>query len=217
MAAFAICLALLAREQTGRGQAIDLAMTDGVLSLLTSAFARTMREQRPIERGAMLLNGGAHFYNVYETSDGRWLSVGCLEPYFYEALCDVLELDDLRDEQMNEARWPERRAQVAAVIRRRTADEWIALMAGRDIAAAVALDLADAGDDLHLRAREMLVSVEGPQGPALQVGVAPKLAGTPGRPGAVAPLPGGDTDRILASLGIPPERIAELRSAGTIA
>jgi alpha-methylacyl-CoA racemase len=217
MAAFAICVALIAREKSGRGQAIDLAMTDGVLSLLTSAYARTTREQRPIPRGAMLLNGGAHFYNVYRTRDGRWLSIGCLEPYFYKALCDVLALDDLRDEQMNEARWPERREQVAAVIERRTADDWMAVMAERDVAVAVVLELDEVAEDPNLRARDMLVSVEGPLGPTLQVGVAPKLSETPGRAGAVAPSQGQDTDRILASLGVTPERIAELRAAGTIA
>jgi alpha-methylacyl-CoA racemase len=217
MAAFAICVAVIAREQTGRGQAIDLAMTDGVLSLLTSAFARTQREQRPIQRGGMLLNGGAHFYNVYRTSDGRWLTIGCLEPYFYDALCDVLELDDLRDEQMNEARWPHRREQVAAVIECRTADEWMTRMAERDIAASVALELDEIVHDRHFRARDMLVPVEASLGPALQVGVAPKLSETPGGAGAVAPSPGQDTDQILASLGVTRKRIAELRAAGTVA
>jgi crotonobetainyl-CoA:carnitine CoA-transferase CaiB-like acyl-CoA transferase len=217
MAAFAICVAVIARERTGRGQEIDLAMSDGVLSLLTSAFAKVMREGKPIRRGEMLLNGGAPFYNVYRTRDGRWLSVGCLEPYFYDALCDVLGIDEMRGQQMNEAQWPELKAKVAAVIASRTADEWMALMSGRDIAAASIVDLEDVAVHPHHQARQMVIQTEGPLGPVPQIGVAPKLSETPGEPGGAAPWPGRDTNAILDAIGCSPARIQQLRRDGIVA
>ena len=104
--AFAICLAIIAREKTGRGQNVDIGMSDGVLSLMTSAFTQFFSNGTPIRPGEMLLNGASPFYNTYECSDGRWFSIGSIEGHFWEALCKVIGTEDLLPNQFNQGDWP---------------------------------------------------------------------------------------------------------------
>ena len=96
-AAWGICMAVIARERTGRGQNVDVGMSDGVLALMTSAFIQYFSSGETIKRGQSLLNGLSPFYNIYECSDGRWFSIGSIEPHFYQALCKVLGMEDLAD------------------------------------------------------------------------------------------------------------------------
>lgn len=216
MAAFAICLALLARERTGRGQNVDVGMSDGVLSLMTSAFSGYFGQGQVIRPGEMLLNGAAPFYNVYQTSDGRWFSLGSIESHFYEALVNVLGIEEMRNEQFNQARWPEFKEKVAAVIKTKTADEWMEIMSQYDICAAPVLEMENVVTNPHNLARNMVVEVESPLGPVKQIGVGPKLSDTPGKPVHSAPMVGQHTDEILRTLGLGDDRIAELRAAGAI-
>jgi crotonobetainyl-CoA:carnitine CoA-transferase CaiB-like acyl-CoA transferase len=216
MAAFAVCVAIIAREKTGRGQDVDIGMSDGVLSLMTSAFTGYFGQGAAIRPGEFLLNGAAPFYGVYQTSDNRWFSLGSIETHFYDALINVLGIEEMRTEQFNQARWPEFREKVAAVLKTKTADEWMQVMSQYDICAATVLEMENVVTNPHNLARNMVVEVDSPIGKVKQIGVGPKLSGTPGKPTFSAPTIGQHTDEILGKAGLSADRIAELRSSGAV-
>lgn len=215
-AAFAICLAIIAREKTGRGQNIDVGMSDGVLSLMTSAFSQYFSTGQPIRPGEYLLNGAAPFYNTYKCSDGRWFSIGSIEPHFWANLCKVLGTEDLLPHQFDQARWPEMIERFAGIFATKTADEWMAIMSQDDICAAPVLEMENVVTNEHNLARGMVIELDSPVGKVKQIGVAPKLSETPGQPRSTAPLIGQHTDEILSGLGYTAEQIADLRSRGVV-
>lgn len=171
---------------------------------------RVVRGVRGIaEAGGGLLGGGYACYGVYACADGRHLAVGALEPKFFAELLDVVGLAHLAPAHLDPARQAELRARLAETFGSLSRDEWVARFAGRDVCVTPVLDLAEALSGPHARERGMV----GGDG---QLGVVPRLAGTPGRPGGPAPALGADTDRVLAELGRNPEQIAELRAAGVV-
>src|SRR5207245_9006955 len=105
-AAFSILAAVVARGKTGRGQHVDIAMSDGVTSLLAFPASQYFAAGLVPKPGAEMLNGAAPYYSVYETSDGRWLSIGCIEPWFWSELCKALDCEDYIPKQMNRAKHP---------------------------------------------------------------------------------------------------------------
>ena len=216
-AAYAILAALLARDKTGRGQYLDIAMSDGVMYLLAAALSQHFAGGGTMHRGEGMLNGGVPYYNVYETKDGGWVSVGCLEPHFFANLCRALDCDDLIPFQHD----PSHQAEVFNRFREsfltKTRDEWTALLKGVDVCVAPVQSLAEAAADVHNRYRGMVVEVEHPAlGKVLQVGVATKLSDTPGRVRHTAPRPGQHTDEVLSQLGVSAPEITALRQAGAI-
>ena len=215
-AAFAICLAIIAREKTGRGQYIDVGMSDGVLSLMTSAFSHYFSTGQPIRPGEYLLNGAAPFYNTYRCSDGRWFSIGSIEPHFWENLCRVLGTEDLLPHQFDQPKWPEMIERFAGIFATKTADEWMAILSQYDICAAPVLEMENVVTNEHNLARGMVIELDSPVGKVKQIGVAPKLSDTPGMPRSTAPLIGQHTDEILGGLGFTAEQIADLRSRGVV-
>lgn len=215
-AAFAICLTIIARERTGRGQDIDIGMSDGVLSLMTSAFSGFFSNGRPIRPGESMLNGAVPWYNTYQCSDGRWFSIGSIEPHFFEALCRVLGTEEFLGRQHESAIHPEMQAKWAGIFRTKTADEWMEIMSKFDICAAPVLEMENVVTNPHNLARGMVVEVDSPVGKVKQIGIGPKLSDTPGRVRSTAPLIGQHTDDVLKSLGYDEESIAKLREAGTI-
>jgi crotonobetainyl-CoA:carnitine CoA-transferase CaiB-like acyl-CoA transferase len=215
-AAFAICLAIIAREKTGRGQNIDVGMSDGVLSLMTSAFSQYFSTGQPIRPGEYLLNGAAPFYNTYRCSDGRWFSIGSIEPHFWENLCRVLGTEDLLASQFNGSQWPQMIERFAGIFATKTADEWMAQMSQYDICAAPVLEMENVVTNEHNVARDMVIELDSPVGKVKQIGVAPKLSDTPGAPRTTAPLIGQHTDEILRGLGYSAEQIGELRGRGVV-
>ncbi|MXX30941.1 MAG: CoA transferase [Chloroflexi bacterium] len=220
MAAFAIVCALQARERTGEGQYIDLGMSDGVLSLITSALAGYEGAEADMSPAAHVLNGGEPHYQVYETSDGRWFSVGSMEPYFYANLCRVLGLEQyIEDQGTNEsARREEIRQAFASAFRTRTAEEWHELLNEVDVCAKPVLTLEEALRDEHNISRQMVVEVPTPDGGVMrQAGVAPKLSATPGRIRAGAPTRGQDTEALLDALGMDADVVADLREREIVA
>ena len=220
MAAFAIVCALQARERTGEGQYIDLGMSDGVLSLITSALAGFAGAGADMSPAAHVLNGGEPHYQVYETSDGRWFSVGSMEPYFYANLCRALGLEQYIDDQgtADRQRREEIRDAFGAAFQTKTADEWHEILNAVDVCAKPVLTLEEALQDEHNVAREMVVEVPTPEGGVMrQAGVAPKLSATPGRIRGGAPTLGQDTDDLLSSLGVDPAEIASLREREIVA
>jgi crotonobetainyl-CoA:carnitine CoA-transferase CaiB-like acyl-CoA transferase len=217
-AAYAILAALLARDKTGRGQYLDIAMSDGVMYLLAVALSQYFASGEVTHRGEGMLNGGVPYYNVYQTKDGGWLSVGCLEPHFFANLCHALDCDDLVPFQHD----PSRRAEVFSRFRERflakTRDEWTVRLKGMDVCVAPVQSLAEAVADPHNRYRGMIVEVEHPVlGKVPQVGVATKLSDTPGRVRTPAPRPGQHSDEVLAGLGLSMAEIAALKETGAVA
>ncbi|HVC31509.1 MAG TPA: CaiB/BaiF CoA-transferase family protein [Steroidobacteraceae bacterium] len=216
-AALAIVVALFAREKTGRGQYLDVAMSDGVLSLMSSAASQYFASGVVPLPGEHLLNGGAPHYNVYETSDGGWISLGSLEPWFWGNLCRALGCEEFLADEYNRARYPEIFARFREVFKARTRAEWFALLSETDICVAPVYRLDEALNDPHSIARGMVVELEHPAaGIVRQVGIATKFSETPGAVRSTAPLPGRDTQSVLAALGYSVAQIAELRELGAI-
>jgi crotonobetainyl-CoA:carnitine CoA-transferase CaiB-like acyl-CoA transferase len=215
-AAFAICVALLARERTGRGQYVDIAMSDGVMWLMSMAFTGLFAGQEPIRPGVFLLNGGVPWYNTYQCGDGRWFSIGSIEPHFYEALCRALGLEEYLGRQYESGLYPEMRRKFEETFATRTADEWMGIMSEHDICAAPVLEMENVVRNPHNLARQMVVEVDSPIGKVRQVGIGPKLSDTPGKVRATAPLIGQHTDEILGGLGYEAGKIASLRERGAV-
>ena len=216
-AAFAIVVALLARGRTGRGQFIDIAMTDGVVSLLTAVAGGLFANGVVPRRGEHPLNGGVPHFNVYETSDGKWLSVGAIEPWFYANLCRVMGREDFIPLQHDHGRHTEIHAYFGQQFKTKTRDEWFRLLTEVDICAAPVYELDEVFDDPHNRARGMVVEVPHAKlGKVRQVGIAAKFSDTPGAIRHTAPTVGLHTDEVLRSLGFSSEEVAHLRRAGAV-
>jgi alpha-methylacyl-CoA racemase len=211
--ALGVVAALLEAGRSGAGQVVDAAMVDGA-ALLTTQFHELLAAGLWAEaRGANLLDGGAPFYGVYETADGRHLAVGALEPQFWAELLRRLGLDggDL-PAQLDRDGWPLLRERLAALFRTRTREEWCELLAGTDACVAPVLGLGEAPAHPHNRARGTFVDVGGVTQPA----PAPRFSRTPCDPPAPAARPGEHTDQALADWGLPPDKIARLRATAAI-
>lgn len=220
MAAYAILCALMARGHTGRGQYVDVAMSDGVMSLITSMGAAHFAGGTEIEPGAHMLNGAAPFYTTYRTKDGRWFGVGAIEPWFFANLCTVMGREDFIEHQhtTDEAKRQEIRDWFSERFAEKTAAEWFTILNEVDVCAAPVMTLSEAFSDPHNLAREMIVEVETPGvGKVKQVGIAPKLSDTPGVVRGPAPTTGQHTDEVLESLGYDAQAIARLRADEVVA
>jgi crotonobetainyl-CoA:carnitine CoA-transferase CaiB-like acyl-CoA transferase len=216
--AIGVLAALMARERTGRGQFVDISMTDSVYSLLVSQLSTYFATGMAPQRGETVLDGGTHYYNVYETKDAKWLSIGSIEPWFYANLCKALDREDLLPYEFVEAEQRQiLKRTLSDVFKTRTRDDWFEILTRHDICVGKVYDLDETEYDPHLRAREMIVEVDDPEvGKVKQVGVAVKLSETPGQIRFLAAPLGAHTEQILTSLGLSQEKIAELRAAGAI-
>lgn len=198
--AMGVCAALFEAQRSGKGQVIDAAITDGAASLMSVIYGLRASGIWTDDRDNNLLDGGAHFYDVYETADGKFVSIGSLEPQFYALLLEKTGLtnDPAFAVQMNKPEWPAMSEKLAGVIKTKTRDEWTALMEGTDVCFAPVLSMAEAPDHPHNVARRTFVEVGGLKQPA----PAPRFSRTPG---AVQHPPGGNGDephKILADWGV---------------
>ncbi len=217
-AAYAILAALLARDKTGRGQYVDIAMSDGVIYLLALFVTQYLSTGEVPRRGGTPLNGGVPFYNVYQTKDSRWISVGSLEPHFFANLCRAMGREDFIPLQNDAARRGEVFAYFREQFATKTRDEWFQILRETDICAAPVYGLDEALADPHNRHRGMVMEIEHPTlGKVRQVGIGTKLSDTPGAVRSLAPRPGQHTEQVLAELGYDGGRITALKEAGTIA
>jgi crotonobetainyl-CoA:carnitine CoA-transferase CaiB-like acyl-CoA transferase len=216
--AIGVLAALMARERTGRGQFVDIAMTDGVYSLLVSHLSTYFATGMVPHRGETLLDGGTHYYNIYQTKDGKWLSIGSIEPWFYANLCKALDREDLLPCEFVEGEQREAlKRTFSDIFKTKTRDEWFEILTRNDICVAKVYDLDETELDPHLWAREMIVEVDHPEvGKVKQVGISVKLSETPGQIRFLAAPMGTHTEEMLTALGHSPEKIAELRAAGAI-
>lgn len=197
-AAFGIVCALLEAKQSGKGQVIDAAMIDGVgmLTALIHSLRNTGLWSDKPEQNFFLHS--SPFYDSFECADGRYLTLGAIEPQFYRELLQRLDLHDVDPSQQYDASsWPSLRQRVAERIRTRTRDEWAALLEGSDACAAPVLTLAEAAEHAHQRSRGNFVRVGG----QLQPAPAPRFSRTPGRQPEPGPSPGTHTAAVLAELG----------------
>jgi alpha-methylacyl-CoA racemase len=191
--AMGICAALFEAQRSGKGQVIDAAITDGVVSLMAMMYGMHASSIWSDERDANMLDGGAHFYDTYETKDGKYVSIGSIEPQFYALL---LEKTGLKDDpafagQMLKPEWPALSAKLAAIIKTKTRDQWSALMEGTDVCFAPVLAMNEAANHHHNAARQTFVEIDG----VVQPNVAPRFSRTPG---AIQTGAASDPKEILA-------------------
>jgi alpha-methylacyl-CoA racemase len=212
--AFGLLAGLLEARSSGRGQVVDAAMVDGAAALMTMTHSFRAMGIWDDERGTNMLDTGAHFYDVYETADGKYVSIGSIEPQFY---AELLRLTGLEDEELpwqhDRAQWPAMKERLAAVFRTRTRDEWCALMEGTDVCFAPVLPIPEAVEHPHNVARGTFVEVAG----ITQPGPAPRFSRTTPTIALPPAHPGQHTDEVLAAAGFDADRIAKLREAGAIA
>jgi alpha-methylacyl-CoA racemase len=213
MLALGILAALVERERSGLGQVIDASMVEGSALLATPFFGYSQTGAWSSERGTNIVDSGAPFYDIYETADGRWLSVAAMEPHFYSALLEILGLtgEDLPD-QHDRARWPELKSRFAEIIRARTRDQWCAAAEGVEACVAPVLGVDEVEADPHLTARRAFVRHEG----LLQPAPAPRFSRTPAALSRRPPLPGEHTAEALSDWGFGEEQIADLQEHGAI-
>jgi crotonobetainyl-CoA:carnitine CoA-transferase CaiB-like acyl-CoA transferase len=210
-AAFAVLAALVARERTGRGQYVDMAMCDGVMSLACLAASDYFSSGIPPRPGEYFLNGSLPCYNVYATADGGWLSIACMEPWFWKRLCAALGCEQYADAQFESEKFPEMFEFLRRRFREKTRDAWFAELKDQEICATPVYGLEEALADPHARARGMVEELEDPEfGTIRQVGVAPKFSETPGQVRTLAPRPGQHTQEVLREAGYSDEEIAAL-------
>ena len=213
--AFGVVCALFEAQRSGQGQVVDTAMVDGVMSLYSVFYAMTQSGVHTGPVGTNLFDGGAPFYNVYETSDAKFVTVAPIEPRFYAQLLERIGLDpaDL-PAQYDESRWPELRERLAEVFRTRTRDEWTELLEGTDVCYAPVLSFAEAREHPHNKARGSFVDIDGS---ISQLRPAPRLSRTPGEVRPTYAYPGVDTEAVLRENGFADAEIADLADKGTVA
>ncbi len=207
--------ALVERQRSGQGQVVDAAMVDGAAILMTMFHAFRAMGIWADERGTNLLDTGAHFYEVYETADAKFVSVGSIEPQFYAQLVELsgLGADGDLPHQMDKGQWPALKERLAAIFKTKTRDEWCAVMEHTDVCFAPVLSMVEAPAHPHNVHRQTFVEVDGVTQPA----PAPRFSRTPGEIQRPPAHPGQHTDEALADWGMPAERIAALRDDGAIA
>jgi alpha-methylacyl-CoA racemase len=213
MLAFGVTSALLEARRTGRGQVVDAAMIDGAASMMTMLFSFHTAGVWKEERGVNLLDTGAHFYEVYETADGRYVGVGAIEPQFYACLIETLGLDgeDL-PAQMDRGQWPAMKERFAAIFRTRTRDEWTEIFEGLDACVTPVLSPYEARFHPYLEERRTYVE----SGGVVQPAPAPRFSATPSEISKPGSVPGADTASALAEWGIDPERVTALSEGGVL-
>lgn len=209
--AFGVVCGVLAADADGAGQVVDAAMIDGTALLLSMCHSLISQGRWQQKRGSNLLDGGAPFYSVYETADGRHMAVGALEPQFFAELLARLELDPHKlPGQFDVERWPELRAALTAVFRSRTQAHWTQLLEGSDACVAPVLSMTEAPVHPHNRSRGTFVD----HGGTMQAAPAPRFTRTPGSIARPPALPGEHTREALVDWGIPPSEVDDLIASG---
>jgi alpha-methylacyl-CoA racemase len=208
--AFGMLAAILHARTTGEGQVIDCAMVDGAALLSSMTWALRASGLWRDERGVNLLDTGAPFYEVYETADGKFVSVAAIEPRFYAALLQELGLarDSAFSPQMDQRQWPARKERFAAIFRTGTREAWCARFAGTEACVAPVLEMTEAAANSHNASRRTFITVDGVQQPAPAPRYSLTALAAPTGPGRRAVT----ADRILASVGYDAARIVELRA-----
>ena len=207
-----VLAALTEARNSGKGQVVDAAMTDGSALLMTMMYTLKAMGEWTQQRGSNLLDGGAHFYDTYRCRDGKYISIGPIEPQFYALFLAKTGLTDPDfSQQWDRARWPELKARLAAHLETRSRDEWCQLLEGSDACVAPVLDMDEAPEHPHNRARGTFIEVGG----IIQPAPAPRFSrSTPATPRP--PITGATGEDVLADWGFQTAAIDALRQAGAI-
>lgn len=214
MLAFGVLAALFRAKETGEGQVVDAAMVDGAALLATMMYGFKAMGIWEGGLGGNLLDTGAHFYEVYETSDGKHVALGAVESHFYAQLLEGLGIDpEEMPKQNDSSQWEEAKEVFAARIATKTRDEWDEIFAGTDACFAPVLEPEEAMAHPHNVERSTFTQVAGIDQPA----PAPRFSATPAPEPLPAAHPGQHTEELLGDWGFVPEEIARLRDAGAIA
>ncbi|MGD0192223.1 MAG: CaiB/BaiF CoA-transferase family protein [Rhizomicrobium sp.] len=209
--ALGLVSALLEASRSGKGQVVDAAMTDGAASLMAMFYGMSAGGMWQDTRGVNMLDSGTHFYDTYETSDRKWISLGSIEPQFYREMLQKTGITDPAFEvQMDRTAWPALKEKLAAVIKTKTRDEWDAIMLGSDVCYAPVLSLVEAPRHPHNVARKTFIEIDGITQPA----PAPRFSRT--EASIKGPPEGADNRTVLAKWGFSADDIRALESAGAI-
>lgn len=222
MLAFGIVSAMLHAQKTGQGQIVDAAMVDGANTLMAAFHGFLSNDFFDGDPGASFLGGAAHYYDTYETKDQKYVSIGSLEPQFYELLIQKLQLDRERFEPHRfrrepvdaetRAAWRDLTSELEQIFKTKTRDEWCEILEGTDVCFAPVLELSEAAEHKHNVARKAFVSIGGETQPA----PAPRFNLTANDKPAPAPELGCDTESLMKELGYTETEIAELEQAGIV-
>jgi len=211
--AFGIVCALFEARKSGQGQVVDAAMVDGSAALMTMIYGLRASGFWADERGVNLLDSGAHFYDVYETADGKYISVGSLEPQFYELLLKHTGVDDPDvKSQLDPKKWPEFKEKLTEIFKTKTRDQWCEVMEGTDVCFAPVLSLDEAPEHPQNKVRNTFVEVDGVRQPA----PAPRFSRTAPEIKTPPPTPGENTEHVLGDFGFHTEDIEALKKAEVI-
>ncbi len=213
MLAFGVVCAALEAKRSGKGQVVDAAMTDGAALLGAMMYGFRAYGAWSDARASNLLDGGAHFYDTYACEDGKFISIGAIEPQFYAQLLALAGIDDPAFKaQMDPRQWPDLGGKLAAVFAQRSRDSWCQLLEGTDVCFAPVLDMAEAPQHPHNVARATFVEVGGVTQPA----PAPRFSRTVPEMGITPALPGQHSKAVLADWGWPQDAIEALAKQGII-
>jgi alpha-methylacyl-CoA racemase len=208
-----ILAALVERATSGQGQIIDAAMTDGTASLLSPFFGLMAMNMWTTDRFSNRLDGGAFYYGSYECSDGKYISIGSLEPQFYALLLEKAEITDPEfQEQLDEAAWPAKREKLNQLFKTRTRQQWCDIMEGTDVCFAPVLDLKEAPTHPHNIDRKTFVELDG----VVQPAPAPRFSRTQGEIQGPAAMAGEHTREVLSAWNFTDQEIGELQASGAI-
>ncbi len=213
--AYGIVCALVERGVSNRGQVVDAAMVDGASTLMAMMYAMKAMGVWNSERGSNMLDTGAHFYDAYETSDGKYISIGSIEPQFYALLLERSGFGEGEElpRAMDQSQWPVLKEKMVAMFKTRTRAEWCEIMEGTDICFAPVLSMDEAPDHPHMRHRETFVEVAGVTQPA----PAPRFSRTEPELTRPPSFEGQHTEEVLESFGLSRDQIASLRAGNAIA
>ena len=212
--AVGILAALMAREKTGTGQYVDIAMSEGVLYMLSGLVSDVLSRGISAERGGNRLNGGAPYYNVYRTKDDKYFSIAAIEPWFWENLCRALDREDLLlHQEAQGTKKIEVEQALSEAFMTKTREEWFETLKDANISVGKVYSLQEALDDPHAQQRGMVLEIEAPgisEGKVRQVATSIHLSEPPGHVGHLGSVTGQHTANILAELGFEAGAVADL-------
>lgn len=208
-----ILAAYAERQRSGKGQVVDAAMTDGAALLMAAQYGLMAKGFWQDRRERNFLDGAAHFYGTYACADGRYISLGAIEPQFYRQLLALCGIDDPQfQRQWDEGEWPALRTKLEALFLRRTRAQWCGLLEGTDACFAPVLSMGEAPEHPHNAARGTFVRADGTVQPA----PAPRFDRTPAALPQRAPVVGADTRALLAQAGYVEADVDALCAAGVV-
>jgi len=211
--ALGVVAGLLETQKSGKGQIVDAAMVDGAASLMTAIYGIHGSGRWTDNRGDNILDTGAHYYDVYETKDGKYISIGSIESKFYD---ELLELSGLKKEELarqnDRDAWPAMKQKVAAIFKTKTRDEWCKIMEGSDVCFAPVLSMTEAPKHPHNRHRGTFIEDDG----VIQPGPAPRFSRTPSKIQRPPAQPGEHTEEALRDWGFSASELDRLRKAAAI-